>query len=312
MQTQPSKSELELAEELASGFYLRTGRLLRPEVFLAELQRKFNPNHDPEDGRFTFGSGGGGFGGRAATQVSNRSSGGDRYPTRVKLPTYPVRVELPTAKPVEARTHISVHAEKIRTIMPASGKLADVYSKPLGDAMTTHGIHSPEQQAGFLAQVAVESGSLRHTAEGLNYSAERLTQVWPSRFPTIESARPYAHNPEALADRVYGDRMGNRGVVGAGYRYRGRGLIQVTGRDRYRELGYENNPEALENPQLAADSAAAYWRANSLHRRTTRALNRQQFDATSRYVNGGSHGLDERWMAYQRALAALRRREPPR
>ena len=312
MPAQPTKSELDLAEELASGFYLRTGRLLKPEVFLAAIQRKFNPYHDPDDGRFTFGPGGGGSGGRSEVQALSRSSGGARYPSRVKLPTYPLRFDLTSPGPVEARTKRPVAPEKIRAVMPASGGLADAYSKPLGDAMDKHGIHTPEQQAAFMAQVAVESANLRHTSENLNYSAERITQVWPSRFSTIESARPFAHNPEALANRVYGDRMGNQGIAGAGYRYRGRGLIQVTGRDRYRELGYEDNPEALEEPQVAAESAAAYWRANGLHRRTTRALNRQQFDAISRYVNGGTHGLDERWMAYQRALAALRRREQPR
>ena len=234
-----------------------------------------------------------------------------RRPRSRTLP-YPVRIDLPASRPAQIPARTSVRPDHVRSIMPAAGKRADTYSKPLGRAMSAHGIHTPEQQAVFLAQVAVESDHLRRTAENLNYSAERIVQVWPSRFPDIESAEPYAHNPEALADRVYGDRMGNRGIAGAGYRFRGRGLIQVTGRDGYRAIGYENNPEALELPEVAADSAARYWRANNLHLRTTRELNRQQFDAISRFVNGGNHGANERWAAYQRALLSLRPKKPER
>ena len=104
--------------------------------------------------------------------------------------------------------------------------------------------------------------------------------------------------------------MGNSGIAGAGYRFRGRGLIQVTGRDGYRAIGYENNSEALEHPEVAADSAARYWRTNNLHIHTTRELTRREFDTISRRVNGGNHGINERWAAYQRALVALRPKEP--
>jgi putative chitinase len=193
-----------------------------------------------------------------------------------------------------------------------TGSRPDIYSQPLSRAMAAHGILSPEQQAAFLAQVSVESANLRHTAENLNYSAERIVEVWPSRFPNIDSAKPYANNPEALANRVYGNRMGNSGIEGAGYRFRGRGLIQVTGRDGYRAIGYVNNPEALELPEIAAASAAKYWRANNLHLRTTRELTRREFDSISRYVNGGNHGINERWLAYQRALLVLRQSQSAR
>ncbi|MBV9247503.1 MAG: protease, partial [Methylobacteriaceae bacterium] len=81
----------------------------------------------------------------------------------------------------------------------------------------------------FLAQVAEETGGLRVLEEDLDYSAMRLMQVWPARFPTLATAEPYAHNPRRLADRVYGGRMGNTGPDD-GWKYRGRGLLQTTGK----------------------------------------------------------------------------------
>jgi putative chitinase len=102
--------------------------------------------------------------------------------------------------------------------------------------------------------------------------------------------------------------MGNSGIPGGSYRFSGRGLIQVTGRDQYRLVGFENNFDALALPHIPAQTAAAYWQANNLHIRTIRELNRQQFDAISRAINNGNHGLDERWTAYQRALSVLKPR----
>ena len=318
--------EQKSAETVLFAHYLRTGERLYGEAAERFLERKYNHNHDPDDGRFTFASGGGSLGPRSIGHQPSTISSNHMtvfVPKKV-VPTsaqripgngqssapYPVRLNLPASIPARDSTPVPIHPNKVREIMPAAGKRANIYSRPLSRAMLAHGIHSPVQQAAFLAQLSVESAHLRHTAENLNYSAERIVQVWPSRFPNVESAKPYAHNPEALANRVYGDRMGNRGIAGAGYRFRGRGLIQVTGRDGYRAIGYENNPEALELPEIAADSAARYWRANNLHLRTTRELTRREFDAVSRNVNGGNHGINERWAAYQRALVALKRKEP--
>ena len=200
----------------------------------------------------------------------------------------------------------SVTADQIRTIMPNAGGQADQYADALNSAMTAHGITAPEQRAAFLAQIAVESGDLNNTSENLNYSAQRLTHVWPRRFPNVAAAAPYAHNPEALGNRTYADRLGNGDEAsGDGYRYRGRGLMQVTGRDNYRRLGFEDNPDALANPITAADTAATFWANNNLNGRTQTALDRAHYDEISRAVNGGDNGISERWAAYQRALAAL-------
>ena len=88
----------------------------------------------------------------------------------------------------------------------------------------------------FLAQVLHESGGLLRLVENLNYTAERLVEVWPSRFPTLEAAEPFAHNAHALANQVYGGRMGNTDPED-GWRYLGRGLLQLTGRASYTKVG---------------------------------------------------------------------------
>lgn len=116
----------------------------------------------------------------------------------------------------------------------------------------------------LLPQVLHESNMLRATRENLNYTAARIAQVWPSRFPSEAAARPYADRPEELAERVYGGRMGNT-MPGDGARFIGRGLIMATGRAAYRLLGdlmgqdLEANPQLLEQPHYAAESAVRWW-----------------------------------------------------
>jgi len=119
----------------------------------------------------------------------------------------------------------------------------------------------------WLREILHESGMLSRLEEGLNYSAERLMEVWPKRFPTLESAQPYARNGMVLANKVYGGRMGNVDP-GDGFKYRGRGLMMVTGRDNYRALGkimgldLEHNPDLLAQPVYALLAAIAWWEGN--------------------------------------------------
>jgi putative chitinase len=155
----------------------------------------------------------------------------------------------------------------------------------------------------FLPQVLHETGLLERTQENLTYtSAERIRAVWPSRFPTLESARPFVRNPEALANKVYGGRMGNT-RPGDGSRYRGRGLIMVTGYDGYLWLGdlmgqdLTVNETLLEGPIYAACSAVHWWEgrvADSMLADTVQCRRR---------VNGGEVGL-----AHCQALADLTRK----
>ena len=128
------------------------------------------------------------------------------------------------------------------------------------------GITTLRRQASFLAHVAVETGGFRHMEENLIYSPKRLTEVWPNRFPTLASAQPYAFNPQGLANKVYNGRMGNRPNSMDGWIYRGRGLLQVTGKDNISRLASLLNvsPEIaasyLNDPNYALNAAAATYK----------------------------------------------------
>lgn len=144
-----------------------------------------------------------------------------------------------------------------------------------------------------LGQLLHESGMLERLEEGLSYSAERMTEVWPSRFPTVAAAQPYARNPEALANKVYAGRLGNT-QPGDGYRYRGRGLLQVTGRSNYaalsKVLGVDlvANPDALAQPAMALRASLAWWEGN-----VPDGVMGDIVKVTRR-VNGGTVGLAHR------------------
>ena len=156
----------------------------------------------------------------------------------------------------------------------------------------------------FLGQVLHESAKLERIEEGLNYSADRLMVVWPARFPSAADANLYARNPEALANKVYGGRLGNT-QPGDGYKYRGRGLIQVTGRDNYRAVGkaigvdLEAHPDLLSDPEFALSASVAWWEGavpDSVMGDITKVTKR---------VNGGTHGLSDRAQLTDKARGAL-------
>ena len=157
----------------------------------------------------------------------------------------------------------------------------------------------------FLAQLGHESNGLTHKEENLNYSAARLTEIWPSRFPTLEVAKKYERNPEKLANFVYGGRMGNVNP-GDGYKFRGRGYIQLTGRETYREVGrvagldLENHPELAAKPENAIRIAAAFWTWKNVNP----TCDVQDFTACTKKVNGGTNGLDDRlnWLSKVRTV----------
>lgn len=175
-------------------------------------------------------------------------------------------------------------------------------------------IDSPVRRAAFLAQVGHESGHLRRLVENLNYSAEGLAGTWPSRFrgrdgrPNELAAR-IARRPRDIANVVYADRMGNGPASSDdGWRYRGRGLIQLTGRDNYRACAkgigqnLEDFPELLEMPEWAVLSAAWFWSRHEL----SELADAGRFEAITRKINGGTHGQAERlalWRIGQGVLA---------
>lgn len=156
----------------------------------------------------------------------------------------------------------------------------------------------------FLGQVLHESMKLERLVENLNYSASRLREVWPKRFPTDTDAAMLAHNPEALANKVYAGRLGNV-RPGDGWLYRGRGLIQVTGRANYAAVGkalglpLEAEPWRLEDLDTALQSAIAWWERNVPDAFLCDPIK------TRRAVNGGELGATETAALAQRADRAL-------
>lgn len=150
----------------------------------------------------------------------------------------------------------------------------------------------------FLAQIGHESGGLTITEENLNYSAPRLMAVWPSRFRTIAAATPFARNPERLANNVYASRMGNGDAnSGDGWRYRGRGYAQITGRDGYASLApiagldLVARPEFAASPTHALQVACAFWAWKKL----SALADRGDFIGCTKRWNGGTIGMDDRW-----------------
>lgn len=171
-----------------------------------------------------------------------------------------------------------VTEQQLLQIMPNAKPVVGVFVPALNRAMARYKIDSRLRQAAFLAQIGHESGQLRRLVENLNYSAEALVKTWSSRF-TAATAAEYARKPERIANKVYGGRMGNGPESsGDGWRFIGRGVLQVTGRDNYRAVGSElglpllDRPELLEQPEHAAMSAAWWWHEHGLLESTCRSL----------------------------------------
>lgn len=167
------------------------------------------------------------------------------------------------------------------------------------------GVTTPIAQAKFMGQIAQESAGLTCLIENLNYSAQRLCQVWPKRFKTIKDAQPYANNPEALANKVYGGRMGNK-RDGDGWRYIGRGLKQLTGFDNYKAEGEALGLDLIGKPEQVAEPVVAFLTALSFWKRNVGKLAETATVGTiTTIINGGANGLHEREIATERALAIL-------
>jgi putative chitinase len=178
----------------------------------------------------------------------------------------------------------------------------------LCEILPDYDIHTVPRVAAFLAQTAHESGNYRAIKENLNYKAESLCRVWPRLFPNIDIARQYAMQPERIANRAYGNRMGNGPEEsGDGWKFCGRGLIQLTGKDnytRYAESTEQTLDEASEHLTTfegCVQSAAWFWEANNLN---------QWADAgdiltLTKRINGGTIGLEDRQKHYTHALHVL-------
>ena len=167
-------------------------------------------------------------------------------------------------------------------------------------AIARHYKLSPKRAAHLLGQAHHESGGFKLVRENLYYSTpERIQAVWPSRFPTVESAEKYAKNPKALAGKVYVGRMGNKDEEQAAM-YAGRGFLQLTGHDNYRLFASKMGvPDVMTDPDLVADeyafeTALFFFEENNLFDIADKGVNPETIQRITRRVNGGLHGLEDR------------------
>ena len=160
-------------------------------------------------------------------------------------------------------------------------------------------INTPLRLAHFLAQCGHESGGFKATQENLNYSADGLKKIFPKYFPG-NIAESYARNPEKIASKVYGGRMGNGGEeTKEGYKFRGRGYIQLTGKENYTSFAKSIGEDTVANPDLVATkyplaSAAFFFDSNKLWSICDKGADDATVTAVTKRVNGGTHGLEDR------------------
>jgi putative chitinase len=178
--------------------------------------------------------------------------------------------------------------------------------EPLNDTFEKYQINTPKRQACFIGQTMHESGGYKFLRENLNYSAKALMNTWPSRFPDIDTAEKYERNPEKIANKVYGGRMGNT-EEGDGAKYIGRGLIQLTGKENYKNcsdaIGVDlvANPDLLSDPQYAALSAGWFWNKSNLNA----SADLMDIVGMTKKINGGVIGLEDRKAKINKVLDIL-------
>lgn len=194
-----------------------------------------------------------------------------------------------------------VNAEQLRKL-----GIGPEWVDALNGAFQKFNINTPRQQAAFIGQCSHECGNFRVLEENLNYRAATLMKLWPKRFPSLEIANQYAGNPKKIANMVYASRMGNRDESsGDGYRFRGRGCIQLTGHANYfhasKDIGVDfvMNPDLVATPQYAALTAAWFW---TTHKCNPKA-DASDWVGLTKIINGGTIGLDDRVKHIQMAYA---------
>jgi len=196
--------------------------------------------------------------------------------------------------------------DQLAQIIPNNPYVAEWYDA-VSRILPDYEISTVPRVAAFLAQCAHESANFTALKENLNYTAASLTRVWPSRFPPA-IAEQYAHNQEMIANRAYCDRMGNGPEEsGDGWRYAGKGLIQLTGKDNYTrfaesiETPVEQLPEYLGTFEGAVQSACWFWEINGLNQ----FADAGDILTLTKRINGGTIGLEERTQHYQYAIQIL-------
>lgn len=205
---------------------------------------------------------------------------------------------------------MEITPQQLHQIIP-NNSYVDSWCDALNKVLPYYNIDTPQRMAAFLAQCAHESGGFTALHENLNYRAATLRKVFPKYFPTDDLANQYASLPnkqEAIANRVYANRMGNGDEAsGDGFRYCGRGLIQLTGKNNYQAFANSANmpieevPEYLETFEGAIQSACWFWDLNKLNQYADTG----DIETMTRRINGGTNGLEDREKKYKYACQVL-------
>ena len=178
----------------------------------------------------------------------------------------------------------------------------------LNETFQRFNIVTNNQKAMFIGQCSHECGNFRLLEENLNYKAATLMKLWPKRFPNMEVANAYAGNPKKIANSVYSSRMGNRDEAsGDGFRFRGRGIIQLTGHSSYFHAGkalgvdFVSEPDLVSTPKFATLTGGWFWSTHNLNA----PADALDYTKVTKIINGGPIGLDDRIKHVQMALAVL-------
>lgn len=197
--------------------------------------------------------------------------------------------------------------QQLSQIIPGNPYVAE-WHEALAQCLPDYEINTPARIAAFLAQCAHESGGFRAIKENLNYRAETLLKVFPKYFKTLTEAKQFEKKPEKIANRIYGGRMGNGPeATGDGFRYCGRGLIQLTGKSNYKafadsvEMKVEDVPDYLATFEGAVQSACWFWESNNLNQWADKG----DILTLTKRINGGTIGLEDRKKHYEHALHVL-------
>ena len=205
--------------------------------------------------------------------------------------------EAPIASVVVSTPIASVGGLKLDKL---KGHIPDVVIAMIPDTAAKFEINTPLRLAHFLAQCGHESGGFKATQENLNYSAKGLAGIFKKYFPTEAAAAPYARQPQKIASKVYGGRMGNGPEsTGEGYKFRGRGYIQLTGKENYTAFGKSIGEDMVANPDMVAStyallSAAWFFSKNGLHKIADEGASDLVVTKITKRVNGGTIGLPDR------------------
>lgn len=200
---------------------------------------------------------------------------------------------------------MQIHFTDLASLYPTTPKaILEATVEPLNHACQRFDITTAGRAAAFVAQIGHESMSFARMSENLNYSAEGLKATFPKYFPTPDLRAAYARQPQRIANRVYANRMGNGNEAsGDGWRYRGRGFIQLTGRVNYdafasyMEMTLPDVIAYLETRDGAAMSAGWYWASRGLNQYADQG----RFKELTIKINGGTHGYDDRLAHYTKA-----------